>query len=68
MSQEIIIKMLSEKQTLARLEFNFITNDDINAFYSSSSIENNRFRTAYNQNILWRLASRKTFNIDAFYN
>ena len=39
MSQEIIIKMLSEKtNTKLGSEFNFITNDDINAFYSSSSI------------------------------
>ena len=71
MSQEIIIKMLSEKtNTKQGSEFNFITNDDINAFYSSSSIENNRFRTAiYKSKYIdgdWQAG--KYFNIDAFYN
>ena len=71
MSQEIIIKMLSEKtNTKLGSEFNFVTNDNINAFYSSSSIENNRFRTAiYKSKYIdgdWQAG--KYFNIDAFYN
>ena len=71
MSKEIIIKMLSEKtNTKLGSEFNFTTNDDINAFYSSSSIEKNRFRTViYKSKYIdgdWQAG--KYFNIDAFYN
>ena len=71
MSQEIIIKILSEKtNTKLGSEFNFITNDEINAFYSSSSIENNRFKTSiYKSKYIngdWQPG--KYFNIGAFYN
>jgi len=71
MSQEIFIKMLSEKtNTKLGSEFNFATTDDINAFYSSSSIEKNRYKTSVFKTKYidgkWQTGKRVT--IDGFYN
>lgn len=71
MSQEIIIKILSEKtNTKLGSEFNFATTDDINAFYSSSSIEENRYKTRVFKTkfIDGKWQTGKRVNIDGFYN